>query len=251
MSSQQSPFAVGGVPSNRHVEAGKGIALCIALPVMVGGFMRSEVGFLNLSYGSLFVTTFGMLMFTWLVNLPLVAWFFGNGIAKGDASLRFFAVVFLAAGLYQRRQRKQEKWSPDRLHGHSLGVTRFAFLPLREDYIYRYVDPAVTFLVGSTLRYLLRLPLLGLYWMIAAVAFFLVEFSLHQQTEINDWGLGDRKKEAERDGDVFKAMTGQPEPKRGSRATHGIPTGVDGLDAHIEKNRKERACGTAGEGSEL
>ena len=227
---QRSAYAVGGTPAaNRHLETGKNIVFHIALGVMV--FMRREVGFFNLGYGSLFFVAFGMVMLGAIVHFPLFTWFFGNWIAMGDyKSLARFALVFLGMGLWQRHQRKQEKWNPDRPHGHSLGVSWFAdFLPVREDYVYRYIDPAVAALIGALLRYRLGFPLLGFFVMASAGCLCLVEVQLYQQTELNDWGLGDRGKEAQRDGDVLKNMSGQAEARRSSRATHGIPTGSDGL----------------------
>jgi amino acid transporter len=242
MPEQQSPFSIGGAPLKRHLEKTKGVALAIALAALV--IMRTDVGYLNLTYGTLAATTFGMVIFTNLANFPLVTWLIGNSIAQGDTSLILFAFVFLMLGLYQRHKRKQEKWDADRPHAHSLGITRFGFLPLREDYIYRFVDPSVVFLLGALLRYKIGFALLGLYWMIAALAIFLVEFSLHQQTELHDWGQGDQKKEAERNGEVLKHMSGQGEAKRGSRATHGIPTGCDELAEEIYKRKREMEANT-------
>jgi hypothetical protein len=212
--------------------------------------MRRKVGFFNLVHSRTFSTAFGMWIFTWLVNLPLVTFLLGNRIARGDTSLSLFALVFLGSALYQRRQRKQEKWDPDRPHAYSLGVTRFAFLPLREDYIYRFVDPGITCLIGMLLRYRLGFALLGLYWIVAGLAFCLLEWGLYQRTEMNDWGLGDRRKEAERDGVVLKAMSGQADAQRGSRSTHGIPTGVDGLAAQIEMNRLRNSNASLDQGGE-
>ena len=195
---------------------GEGIALSLARTIMVCGIRKPHtLGYEMLPVGGMIKITLIQLALTTVLNFPLVVWIVGNQIARGDdSSLRLFALAFLGVGLWLRHQRKREKWSPERPHRFDPGVSWFHFLPIREDYVYRFVDPGVAFLVGGLLRSRLGCPLLGLWWMVAALALGPWSGGLHQQTEQHDWQLGDAPKEA--------AISGTPRPSKPWRTgAHG------------------------------
>jgi hypothetical protein len=219
---------------------GEGIVLTIARPVMVCGIRKPQtVGYEMLPLGGMVKTTLILLAASSVLNFPLVTWLVGNQIARGDdTSLRIFSLVFLGLGLALRHQRKREKFDPNRRHRLDPGVSWFTFLPIREDYVYRFVDPGVAFVVGALLRSRLGCPLLGLYWMVAALALAAVEWELHQRTEQHDWQLGDGPKEAVRDAEVIKAMAAQTAK---SSVETALPTGMDAkLAADIERRQRAR-----------
>lgn len=219
---------------------GEGIALALALTVMVCGLRKPHtIGYEMLKLGTVLMAGFGMLFGSSLINFPLVTFILGNYIARGDDfSLRYFALAFLAFGLWLRFQRKREKWDPKRPHRLDPGVSWFTFLPIREDYVYRFVDPGVAFLVGLLLRSRLGWPMLGLWWMVAGVALATVEWGLYQQIEQHDWQLGDSPKEAARDAEAIKGMADKtPEGASGP----AMPTGMDAnLAEEIKRRERER-----------
>jgi hypothetical protein len=219
---------------------GEGIALTMARPLMVCGIRKPQtVGYEMLPLGGMVKTTLILLAVSSVLNFPLVTWLLGNQIARGDdTSLRIFALVFLGLGLALRHQRKREKFDPNRPHRLNPGISWFTFLPIRQDYAYRFVDPGVALIVGALLRSRLGCPLLGLYWMVAAGALAVFEWELHQRTEQHDWQLGDSPKEAARDAEVMRTMTGRDARPSGETA---IPTGMDAkLAADVERRQRER-----------
>jgi hypothetical protein len=219
---------------------GEGIALAIARTVMVCGIRKPQtIGYEMLPLGGMVKTTLILLAVSSVLNFPLVTWLVGNQIARGDdTSLRIFALAFLSVGLALRQQRKREKFDANRPHRLDPGISWFTFLPIRQDYAYRFVDPGVAFVAGALLRSRLGCPLLGLYWMVAAGALAVFEWELHQRTEQHDWQIGDGPKEAARDAEVIKTMTGRDAK---ASAETAIPTGMDAkLAADIERRQKER-----------
>jgi hypothetical protein len=231
-----APGAARENPRSRY----EGLALAVARTLMVCGLRKPwTIGFEMLAVGALLKTAFCLLASSSIVNFPLVTWIIGNQIARGDDwSLRLFALGFLAAGFILRQHRKSEKWDPERPHRLDCGISWFTFLPIRQDYVYRFVDPGVAFLAGALLRARLGCPLLGLWCMLAALSLAVVEWGLHQQTEQHDWQLGDGPREAARDAEAMKAMTGRD---AGISQQAAIPTGMDeSLAADIARRQRER-----------
>jgi hypothetical protein len=218
---------------------GEGIVWAVARTAMLCVRKPQTIGYEMLPLGGMIKTTLALLAASSVVNFPLVTWILGNQIARGDdSSLRLFAVAFLAVGLWLRQQRKQEKWDPKRPHRLDPGVSWFSFLSIREDYVYRFVDPGVVFLAGVALRGQRGSALLGLYLMIAAGALAVFEWELYQRTEQHDWQLGDGPKEAARDAEAMKGMAGRD---AGTSQEGAIPTGMDAnLAADIKRRREER-----------
>ncbi len=217
---------------------GEGLALAAARTVMVCGLRKPQtIGYEMLPVGGMIKTAFVLLFASSVLNFPLIHWLVGNLISRGDdPTLRLFAVAFLGLGLWLRRQRKREKWDPSRPHRYDPGISWFTFLKIREDYVYRFVDPGVGFLAGAVLRYKLGCPMLGLWWMIAGCALAMVEWNLHQRTEEHDWQLGDGPKEAARDAEAMKAMSDR---KESSEEENPVTTGLDDkLAAEIALRRK-------------
>lgn len=221
---------------------GGGLALAIARPVMI--FLRypETIGFEMLPLGAIVKTMFVLLAISSVTNFWIVTFVLGDFVARGDDwSLRVFALAFGGAGVSLHYRRKREKWNPNRPHRLYPGTSRFLFLPLKEpSHAYRFIDPAVVFLVGALLRMKLGCPMLGLYCMIAACALAAQEWEWHQQTEQHDWVLGDGPKEAARDAEAMKTMAPRAEATSLSTGV-AMTTDLDTrLQADIARRKQQR-----------
>ena len=83
------------------------------------------------------------------ISIPLAG---RIGAAHTSDSLKIFALVFLAVGLWQRHKRWRELLGGVAWHTLSFRVSYLEFLPIRLDRVYSIVDPACAFLVGLILR---------------------------------------------------------------------------------------------------
>lgn len=238
---QRSGYKVGGDPGNigHWFEKATGIAMLLALSAMV--FMRRKVGLRKLGVGTLVSMTLSMLVASWFHNLHFS---FLGGISSGsDDSLFYFALAALGIGLWGRRKRKEEIRRGEPGHTFSHGVTWFDFLPIREDFIYRFVDPAVVFLAGAVLH---KLNLaLGSWLMAAGIAFAIVEHAVYAKGEEQFFNDLDTNLEAQlRAGIMSRFANHEAAPlMRGGEET-SIATGADAqLAAEIEKRRKNNVEG--------
>ena len=99
---QQNAPNIFGLNDKR--EAITALAFYPALTLMV--FMRSRVGIEQLSLGPLYLMAFAMYLIDTLTNTHVSL--FGGVQVGGHGLLTYFAVAFLALGLWQRRHRWQE-----------------------------------------------------------------------------------------------------------------------------------------------
>jgi hypothetical protein len=241
MSTQQRPgYKVGSDPGNvGHLfDKATGIAMLVALSAMV--FMRRKVGLRKLGIGTLVSMTLCMLAASWFHNLHFS--FLGGITSGGDDSLFYFALVALGIGLWGRRKRKEEIRRGEPGHTFSQGVTWFDFLPIREDFIYRFVDPAVVFLTGAVLH---KLGLaLGSWLMAAGIAFAIVEHAVYAKGEEQFFNDLDTSLEAQlRAGIMSRFANHEAVPLRDGEETT-IATGADAqLAAEIEKRRRNSVEG--------
>src|SRR5581483_7738839 len=100
------------------------------------------------------------------------------------------------------------------------------FLPLRRDWIYRNMDPAIAFLAGLWLRNL-GFALLGIVVMTSAVCFRIVEEQVHQRQLEEDLDACDGIIEANTRAQMMQRADAQPASPHSMRETGGISTGAD------------------------
>ena len=208
------------------------LATLPALTVMV--FMRQKVGWDKLTYGSMY----GMAFVLYVLNT----------ISHEGRSLMYFGQAFLVAGLWQRRERWKDLVHGEPWHTFSHGVSWFEFLPIRQDLVYRVVDPALAFLAGLVLRKL-GFSSLGLWVMFSALCFQLVEQRVYEMRLRRELDAHNDLIESRVQAESVAQWDGQGDAKAPSlRATCGIATGVDAsLQAQIARRKKQAAAGAAGE----
>lgn len=235
----RSAFDIGATPGNFKgwQDMALGICMLVALTVMV--FMRRRIGLRKLRKDYLFGTALVMVAVNWTGNLRFSL--FGGMQSDGDTALRNYAFFFLAVGLWARYQRWQELRRGELTDStRSHGVTWFDFLPLREDRIYLIVDPLVALLAGLLLRYRLGFGLLGLWVMLAAVAFRIVEKAVHERSIDRDLDILDGFLEA-RGGAAIMQHFQQAKPPLATGEATGLATGADAhLAALIAKRKEEK-----------
>jgi hypothetical protein len=145
-------------------------------------FMRMRCGFRLLSYASLFGTAFFLFLLNGIGNLHVAIPLAGRfGATHSTESLRNFALLFLVVGLWQRHLRWRDLLRGELWHTRSRRVSYFEFLPLRLDWIYRFVDPILACLGGMCIC---RLGFngLGLWVMFSALCLRIVEDYAHERS---------------------------------------------------------------------
>jgi len=243
---QQSQFSIpdAPLPFKSTVEKAHGIlnlmALSVRLPLRrnVG---KSRVGVLHLA-GMAGV----MLGVSFIGNFDLWGWLFGGGSRDSDNSLRNYALLVLALGMWQRRKRISEfkrGMQPHRMHPGDSWLD--GFVPVPRKVINAGVEPALVFILGAVLYYQLDVVALGLWLMASAVALCVMD-CLYQMQE---------KERDEADADLDIEARGRAErlrlrPKGAAGSTAGgvapvtIPTGIgddEAMRAQIEKNKLENS----------
>jgi len=218
---QETPFPVR---LRQMRDAGVAFAMFPALTIML--FLRTRLGFRVLSLGALFGTAFFLYVLNGIGNfhiaLPLVGRF---GAARPSESLRDFALLFLALGLWERRKRWKELLEGARWHTRSRGISRLEFLPIRTEWVYRYIDPAVAFTAGLCIKKA-GFSGLGLWIMFGAICLrWVEEYSRDRQLELDLDSL-DTLLESDVAGATVAHFEGESK-SRSLRDTGGIPTGAD------------------------
>jgi hypothetical protein len=169
-----------------------------------------------------------------IVSFPLLAWMLGVPMAGGDSSLFVFALAFVGMGLWLRRQHRAEEATAESSKHSDAGISWFEFLPIQQDYVYRFVDPGVVFLAGALFYCRLGFPLLGLWWMISAAALALFEWERHQKD-----GHDKSQPVGSENAATMGAESTSNERGRAPEAAQGSPPG-EGADANPSD------CGTPG-----
>ena len=218
-----------------------GLAVTLALPVMLP--MRKKVGKRRLGYGALVAATMLMLGVSWFGNLP---WFRGMD-GSSDPSVQWCAPAILVVGVVEHRKRVQELKRGEPVPTFSHGESRFTFLPLPKAFI-GFVDAPIGFLAGALLHYRLHL-LLGLWIMVASVAFLIVEIAVYRRADERFDDHVDTMLIAEMQSGAMSDLVGRKgSVARGEVTGAGeasIATGADAqLAAEIEKRRKANGAGS-------
>ncbi len=243
MAQQQSDSGVFAGDFRRWREVATGLARFPALTLII--FMRMRCGFRLLSYASLFGTAFFLFLLNGIGNLHVAIPLAGRfGATNSTESLRNFALLFLALGLWQRHLRWRELLSGVLWHTRSRGVSYFEFLPLRLDWVYRFVDPILAFLGGMCIRKL-GYNGLGLWIMFSALCLRIVEDYAHEKSLERECDIHDSLVENEVMAETAAHFAGQNNADvkvRSLKDTGGIPTGADAtLEAQIAKRKRDAA----------
>jgi hypothetical protein len=235
----QSALRVGEHPApfRNSTETAKGLAVILAMVVRL--LLRRNIGFALLKKTYLAGLVVFFIGANWLGNLhfSLLSLFGGGVRSEGDGSLRLYALfVLIPLWGWQYYLRLREEKQGQEPHNFWPGDSWFSFLPLPQQYIHTGVDTLVALIAGALLRYRLNCPLLGLWMMFSAVAFFIVERTVYRQAIEQRRTKRDLMKEAAWDAETME----EPRPAASSaRATDGLATGSDDeLEAQIERRRR-------------
>lgn len=212
--------------------------------------LRTKIGFDRVKLSQLAGVGLLMLGGSWFLNWSVWSWIFGatvddvNLSGSDDASLKYYAFVVLALGLWQYVQRKNEERAghPPGGEPHTCdpGVSRLrSFVPLEPNYINCAVEPVLGFLVGALLYYRLDVGLLGMWLMLSAIALCIVEVDFVMQVLRYDMAMGNIRKQNEGQAEREQARKASGVMKHGG-ADVVLPVDSDAaLDARIAENRLE------------
>ena len=151
-----------------------------------------------------------------------------------DNSLLHFALLYPAVALYQRRKRNAEIETgalPEGFHPDSLGRGRFHFLPFEERFN-AFFDPIVVLLFSALLVFRLHVAtLLGLWGMLAGIAFFALQVKAYSHGEAEFRGSLGSIASANARADVLSQVEHErADTQRGPQESKGtIATGMDDL----------------------
>lgn len=219
-------------------------ALLVALTVMV--FARSKIGFRRLTPGAVFGMAGLLYALNAIGNLQLRVPLAGTiGAHHQTQSLEYFGLAFLGVGLWARRKRWHELVRGELWNTYSFGVSYFEFLPIRQDLVYRIVDPLVALLGGCVIA---KLGLGGLgHWIVfASMCWALVEAHVYERQRDRDCDTVDSLVEARVHAETaahFASHENEEIAARSLKETGGIQTGVDAsLEAQIAKRKREAAA---------
>ena len=136
-----------------------------------------------------------------------------------------FALVMLILGLIERRYRWTDLTMGIPWHTYSRGVPLLSFIPIRESWIRRFVNPAIVAIAGIII--LLFFRWLGLYIVLSAVCLLIFEGYDYDRNLNRQLDMMDRLVESEFvNEDTTFFMDGSQPRERPVEETAGIPTGV-------------------------
>lgn len=212
------------------------VAFPIALTVMV--FFRRRVGLEKLSLGVIIAMTFLLYLFNTLRGVSLLG---GVQWGSGLGPLGYYALAFLLVALFQRRQRWAELRRGDWWHTLSHGISYFEFLPIRQDRIYRNIDPGIAFMCGLALKNLGFIGL-GLWVMFASLCWRIAEEHIYQLGLKQFFAEGNGLLEGKVRAQIMRRMNEDGQGQSLSmRETGGVPTGIDSELAEVIAARRKEA----------
>lgn len=240
-----------------------GLALFPALTVMV--FLRKKVGYRFLSPTKIL----GMTVLLWALAGVSVLFpsgspspssgysgysgYGGNGGYSGIpvsappspsatssvAPLIVFAIIMLITGMVERHLRWRDIKNGVAWHTYSRGVSWFAFLPLSDSVVKRFIDPAVCAIVGLILSFVFHW--LGYYIIFSAFCLFLFEAWDYEQQLNRMLDTLDSLVDSEVMSDNVAYYSKDHPEQRPLVETAGIPTGIaPDIASQIEKRKKRR-----------
>lgn len=160
----------------------------------------------------------------------------------GGVLLTIFALVVLVLGLIQRWRRWKDITNGIPWHTYSRGVSWFSFLPLADNQIKRFVDPAVCLVIGLIVAFVFKFSYLGYYLIFAAACLFIFESWDYEQNLNKMLDTLDSLVDSEVMSENVEYYS-QPHPtQRPITETAGIPTGVaPDIEAQIQKRKSRPA----------
>lgn len=206
--------------------------------------LRRGIGLDLLRISSLIAVLIMMLMVSGIGNIHVGFSLFGGlGIHyDADTSLRNYAFLVFALGLWQRRKRLREEALGTEPHTCWPGDGWFDFIPLPQKYIGMCVEPAVTFIAGALLRYRLSFGLLGLWLMASAAAFCITEIAWNRQKQAFVRTHKNLSKEAQWWAEYERTRPKGAVANDGGASGVTIPTGNDeALTDLIAKNKRDNS----------
>ncbi len=172
-------------PPKRGKDAGKLAFLHHATAMTALLPMREGVGIDHLGYVEIAASSGLMLAASWVCNLNWLPFGLGH-MGPQDNSLLYYALLYPGLALYQRRKREREIKSgalPEEFHTESVGKGRCGFLPIENRFL-GFFDPFVVLLVSALLVFRLHVgELLGLWGVLAGVAFLAAEAQVYANCE--------------------------------------------------------------------
>lgn len=227
------------------------IALFFATPVII--LLRRKSGYRFLNPTRVFAMTLVLLFYG-------IAVIIGGSLAMGLADpyappspvqaineqimyyasgvvIIIFAVVVLATGMLQRWLRWRDIKRGVPWHTYSRGVSWLSFLPLSDNKIKRFIDPAVCIIAGAV-AVLVNVNFLGYYLFLAGAFLFIFEAWDYDQALTASLDMLDSMVESEVMGSNVEYYTQEKIAQRPLEQTAGIPTGVaPDIEVQIQRRR--------------
>lgn len=214
-----------------------------ALSILV--FLRRRVGYRTLKPLRLFIMA---AIISYLGN-PQASIFnpVGNIVfIDFSTPLSIFGSLVFIVGMMQRWLRWREIRRGVMWHTHSRGVSYFEFLPIRLDFVYRFVDPLVAAVIGIAIAQAPVFRGLGTWIVFGSFAVFMLEQYIHDKQLDHDLDILDSLFVSEIHAKTVQHFTGGAQQEAVAARTSlsetaGIPTGVAAdIAAQIERRRRER-----------
>ncbi|WP_052888111.1 hypothetical protein [Thermogemmatispora carboxidivorans] len=222
-----------GTTIAQKIEIGANIVYTIAFPVMV--LLRRRLGYRFISQPRLIISA----LFFWIAAIFTVSP--ATPLASSNAFLLvLFALAFLIWGFVQRALRWRDIKQGVPWHSRSRGISWFAFLPLNDSSVKRFVDPAVVLVVGGLFALTGVQRLLGIYLMVAALCLFAFESYDYERSINMMLDQLDNLVDSEVMGENMEYYHGGPGQvkQRSLDETAGIPTGISpDLEVQIQRRR--------------
>ena len=194
--------------------------------------MKKGVGINHLSYTRIALSTLLMIAVSWFGNLSWLPLGLGR-MGPQDNSLLCFALFYVALAHYQRYKRNVEIASgvlSQDFHPDSIGKGRFGYLPFEERFA-AFFDPIVVLLFSALLLFRLHFAgLLGLWGMLAGIAFFALQVKAYSHGEAEFRGSLGQMASANARGEVLRHVEqARADDERQQGSTSAIATGMDDL----------------------
>ena len=237
------PMSLSDLTLNQKIDIVLWLLEFPALTILV--FLRRKVGYRTLKPLRLFIMA---MILCYLGNPNAQLFNLGERLIPVDFSgaLSIFGSLVFIVGMVQRWLRWREIRRGVMWHTHSRGVSYFEFLPIRIDFVYRFVDPLVAGIIGIVIAQVPFFRGLGTWIVFGAIAVFMLEQYIHDKQIDHDLDILDSLFVSEVHAKTVAHFTGDAQqgavPARTSLSeTAGIATGVAAdIAAQIERRRRER-----------
>jgi hypothetical protein len=219
-----------------------------ALTVMV--FLRHKIGYRRLKPWQLFLMALLLVFLPTLGSVTRSLSPFGPAQPASSYStpVIIFVLAMLALGLVQRHMRWTDIRNGVVWHTYSPGVSYLSVLPLRDDWVRRFVDPLACAVVGFIVWFTISTTL-GWWLVFSALALYIVEQYAYEQQLEHDLDILDGLFASQIQSETMEHFSGgqQPEKLRPLDQTGGIPTGIasDIVQQIAKRQAAQKASATA------